>query len=175
MILRIQIKKYAFQTIKNIYGINKITVKKIIGILGLPHMTPGINLNRRSINKHLKNILSTMRLEFRLRIIVFSRIILLIYNKTYRGMRHLQGLPTRGQRTHANGKTPKKLKLTGNNIPFKFKNYAPIIKNKIIKSKSTQKANIKQKKKVKLSVKQKGKLKAKQKLLRKKQKKDEKN
>ena len=34
----------------------------------------------------------------------------LIDIKSYKGLRRLKGLPVRGQRTHTNGKTPKKMK-----------------------------------------------------------------
>jgi len=43
------------------------------------------------------------------------------FSGSYRGIRHIQGLPCRGQRTHANGKTTRRLKSTGANLPFNFK------------------------------------------------------
>jgi len=159
------LKKYAYQTLKKIYGINKNTINKIIGILALKPNTGGIKLTKQSIINKLNVFIPYLRIEFKLRLIIFSRIILLIYNKSYKGMRHIQGLPCRGQRTHANGKTPKNLKITGKNLPFKIKR-----KIKFEKIQHKNKKFIKQKKKVKISKKQKGKLKAKQKILKKKKK-----
>lgn len=162
---KLSIKKYAHQTLKKVYGLNHQTIKKIIGILALKPNAMGSNLIKKNLFNQTNEIFNSLRIEFRLRLIIFSRIVLLIYTRTYRGLRHMQGLPSRGQRTHANAKTPKRLKSLGKNFPFKFK-------RKIVleRSKKIVKQNIKQKKKVKLSVKQKGKLKAKQKILKKKAK-----
>ena len=40
---------------------------------------------------------------------IYLNISRLVDISCYRGMRHVQGLPLRGQRTHTNGKTQKKL------------------------------------------------------------------
>lgn len=69
----------------------------------------------------LNNVFTTLRIAFRLRLIIFSRMCLHIFTGSYRGIRHIQGLPCRGQRTHANGKTPRRLKSQGHNFPFNFR------------------------------------------------------
>ena len=161
--IRIIQQKYAYQSFRQIFGLNKQTIRKILGILGLKQNASGINLERKFIINKIKQISLEMRLEFKLRLIIFSRIILLIYTGKYRGMRHIQGLPTKGQRTHANGKTPKSLKALGKNIPFRFKRKS-VAESSIKNPKKLGKP----KKKTKLSKKQKGKLKAKQKTLKKK-------
>jgi small subunit ribosomal protein S13 len=42
--------------------------------------------------------------------VIKQRIDELVSIKSYRGLRHRQGLPVRGQRTHTNGRTAKKLR-----------------------------------------------------------------
>ena len=158
-------KKYAYQSLKLVYGINNHTIYKLISILGLKPNSLNINLTKKNLINKLNDILPLMRIDFKLRLITFSRIVLLIYNQTYRGMRHIQGLPTRGQRTHANAKTPKKLKSLGKHLPFKLKRKLPVEV-----SKQSSKKALKQKKKIKLSKKKKGKLKTKQKVLKKNKK-----
>lgn len=59
--------------------------------------------------------------------------LLKIKNRTYVGLRYLQHLPTRGQRTHANAKTPKKLHAKHQQYPF------PILPKKQILSKKAKK------------------------------------
>lgn len=154
--------KYIYQSLKKVYGLNKQTIKKIIGILCLKQKAL-FNIENKNIRNKLNEMFLTMIIDFKLRLITFSRIILLIYTKTYRGMRHIQGLPSRGQRTHANGKTPKALKTMGKNLPFRLKR-----KTTLEITNNLPKRNKPTKKKIKLSKKQKGKLKAKQKTQKKK-------
>jgi hypothetical protein len=49
----------------------------------------------------------------------------------------LQGLPTRGQRTHANKKTPKRLHQAVKNFPFRFNNTRHRFKKTYIKKKKS--------------------------------------
>ena len=115
--LRFVRKKYIYQSLRKVFGINKHTVEKVIGILGIKKKSYQ-HIDDINIRKKLKEMFLPMIVDFKLRLIIFSRILLLIFTKTYRGMRHIQGLPSRGQRTHANGKTPKSLKKHGKNLPF---------------------------------------------------------
>jgi len=121
MIHKLQQKKSARQTLISLYGINKCTAIKIIGLLGLHPQAAGANLFRKQYSRLLGFMLSSLRIGFRLRLIVFSRLCILLFLGTYRGLRLLQGLPSKGQRTHSNGKTAHRLKLTGNFLPINLK------------------------------------------------------
>lgn len=119
MILKLKHKKLARQTLVSLYGINKCTAMKIIGILGLHPHAPNLKLIKNL--KFLTFMVSSLRIGFRLRLIVFSRICIHLFLGTYRGIRRLQGLPSKGQRTHANSKTTHRLKNTGNYLPINLK------------------------------------------------------
>jgi len=113
-------KKSSYQVLKSLYGLNTCTVNKIVGLLGLhPQSKNKYFFSTRQRNKTAE-ILASLRIGFRLRLIIFSRILLQCHLKTYRGIRHIDSLPCRGQRTHANAKTPARLKLQGKHIPFKL-------------------------------------------------------
>jgi len=153
MLHKLKRRKYAHQALLSLYGINKCTANKIIGVLRWHPQTADYNLLITRNRDTVRRLLVSLRIDFRLRIIVFSRICLQIFLGTYRGLRHLQGLPCRGQRTHANGRTPKRLKLQGKNFPFNFKKrfFARKLSKKELK-RQARKASVKQKK---LQVKQK--------------------
>jgi len=127
-------RRKAIQVLKSLYGINQITANKITGLLGLHPQAINRHLFSPRYRDRLRVILVTLRIDFKLRLIIFSRILLQCFLKTYRGIRHNQGLPCRGQRTHANAKTPARLRLQGKNLPFKFpkfkKKFEPVISKK---------------------------------------------
>jgi len=122
MLHKLKRRKYARQALVSFYGINTCTANKIIGVLGFHPQTRDFNLLIYRNRDRVRYLLASLRIDFRLRLIVFSRICLLIFTGTLRGIRHLQGLPCRGQRTHANGRTPRRLKKAVRNFPFKFNN-----------------------------------------------------
>jgi len=122
MLHKLKRRKFARQALLSLYGINTCTANKIIGILAFHPLSLDYNLLIHRNRDRVRHLLSSLRIDFRLRLIVFSRICLLIFTGTLRGVRHLQGLPCRGQRTHANGRTPKRLKKMFKNFPFKFNN-----------------------------------------------------
>jgi len=160
-LIKIPSKKYAKQSLLTLYGINHSTANKIIGIFRLHPRALDTYLRRKRLASLVNDTLTSLRINFRLRLIIFSRICLLIATSTYRGLRMVQGLPTRGQRTHANGKTLKKLKISGKFFPFKLKIRKKI--EKIQKKSLKNKKIIQQKQKQKLTSKQKAKQKAKNK------------
>jgi len=164
-LIKIPSKKYAKQSLLTLYGINHSTANKIIGIFRLHPRALDTYLRRKRLASLINDTLTSLRINFRLRLIIFSRICLLIATSTYRGLRMLQGLPTRGQRTHANGKTLKKLKISGKFFPFKVKlrkiSQEKSFKKKKDNSKTKAKGIIKNK--PKMTSKQKAKQKAKNK------------
>lgn len=123
MLQKLQQKKFARLMLVSIYGINICTANKIIGLLALHPLSRSSQLARLKYAEPLGLILDSLRIGFRLRLIVFSRICIQLFTLplSYRAIRRLQGLPTKGQRTHANGKTPRRLKASGTNFPFNLK------------------------------------------------------
>lgn len=152
--MKLRQKKFARHMFLSLYGINTCTANKIIGLLRLHPQAGGSNLFRKRYSSLYPLILDSLRIEFRLRLIVFSRICLQLFCGTYRGIRRYQGLPSRGQRTHANGKTPRRLKSVGSNFPFNFKAATAkalaikrvMMAKKNVKNKSTQKTMAKSQK-----------------------------
>lgn len=102
--------KSIFFALNSIYGIGRKTSFLICKKLGF------------SLNLKVKNLSAKQALDL-LKIIDFSRLILsnelkkikllnfkkLISIKSYKGLRKLKGYPIRGQRTHTNASTAKKL------------------------------------------------------------------
>jgi ribosomal protein S13 len=114
-------KKYAKQTFLALYGINHCTANKLVGMFNLHPRSLHINLNRKKYRSLIKETLASLRIEHRLRLIVFSRMLILLVSGAYRGLRLAQGLPSHGQRTHANGKSLKRLKKADRLFPFSIK------------------------------------------------------
>ena len=126
----------------NIYGFNFYTINKLCKYLGL---NPVSNVKELTV-KHFSiinnwvsknNILVNDDIK-KLFLDAKKKLILI---KCYKGFRHEEGLPVRGQRTRTNSKTQKRL----NNVLIKKK----IVTKKILKKKSQikNKVQIKNKKK----------------------------
>lgn len=159
---KLPVKKYAMQSIRSIYGINTTIAKKIVAIFGLhPNSTGKIRKRAEFINETL----GSLRIEFRLKLIVFSRMCILLATNSYKGLRMLQGLPTKGQRTHANGKSLSNLQKAGKFFPFKITKGKDKIRLERWGQKKTTKPSVAKtkNKKQKLTAKQKAKVKAKNK------------
>ena len=93
------------------YGINSFKAIEICKILGF---NPNKKINQFHENqlKNLKNFLERKyhdQIEKTLSQKIETNIKNLIAIKSYRGFRHKNGLPVRGQRTHSNARTQKKL------------------------------------------------------------------
>jgi ribosomal protein S13 len=108
-------KKTAENTLNKIYGIGKITSQRIRMRLALHPKAYASEMHKETLRLLLEN----MRCKFRLRLLVFSRLLLLIILSSYRGLRLVQKLPKKG-RTHANGKTLKRLQKAGKFFPFRM-------------------------------------------------------
>ena len=98
-----------FFALRQIYGIGKNNSSLICKKLGF-----SINLKVKTLSK--KQIASILNLIDSLNLMVASDLkkfkILITKNlvsiKSYKGLRRIQGLPVRGQRTHTNAKTARK-------------------------------------------------------------------
>ena len=114
-----------------LYGINEFQSNKICKNIGI---NPKITLNKLKTN-HVNRIISyinkKLKVEQVLKKYKNDRLVELLEIKSNRGIRQNMGLPVRGQRTHTNAKTIKRLKkilikkrISRNKRPFnsKFKN-----------------------------------------------------
>ena len=108
---KLQDNKSVFFALQDIYGINKYLSLKLIKTLGF--------------SKNLKvKLLSTNQIQQLLNLIKNSNLIVtsdlkkkhnlilkqLVFIKSYRGLRKIKGLPVRGQRTHTNSRTARKIR-----------------------------------------------------------------
>lgn len=95
-----------------IYGIGKATSEEVIEKLVLDPNMRAHNLSDEDVSKLNAMLTSEYVVEGDLRRQVQNNIKRLISTSAYRGMRHRQGLPTRGQRTRTNARTRKGKKKT---------------------------------------------------------------
>ena len=93
----------------NIRGIGLHTAKKICGHLGFGKNFYVYELTDSQISKICQYIEEHLLIEGDLHKDIYLNISRLVNISSYRGLRHAQGLPLRGQRTHTNGRTQKKL------------------------------------------------------------------
>ena len=109
-----------------LYGINEFQSKKICKNIGI---NPQITLNKLK-NNHVNRIViyinKKLKVEQLLKKEKTEKLNELLEIKSNRGIRQSLGLPVRGQRTHTNAKTSKKLKkifinkkISRNKRPFK--------------------------------------------------------
>ena len=101
-------KKVVF-ALPQLYGIGLAMSKKICSELGL---APNLKVSELTLNQQFeiaKKIKEDFRIENNLRQVVKSDISRYVSNGSFRGFRHKNQLPVRGQRTHSNGRTPKKM------------------------------------------------------------------
>nr|WGU20082.1 ribosomal protein S13 [Phytophthora sp. ML-2023a] len=111
-----------------LYGINEYQSKKICKNIGI---NPQITLNKlknNHVNRLINYINKNLKVEQFLKKLKTEKLNELVEIKSNRGIRQSQGLPVRGQRTHTNAKTSKKLKkifiqkrLSRTKRPFKVK------------------------------------------------------
>ncbi|MFC1617372.1 30S ribosomal protein S13 [Candidatus Margulisiibacteriota bacterium] len=92
--------------LRYIYGIGPKIAVKILSETGIDPETITKDLSEAEIIK-LRNAIQEIIVEGDLRRQVQLNKKRLIENGSYRGSRHRRGLPTRGQRTHTNGRTRK--------------------------------------------------------------------
>ncbi len=95
-----------------LYGINKYQSKRICKNIGINPKTTINQLKKNQLNRLINYINKNIKIEQLLKKIKKDNFNNLLNIKTNRGIRHNLGLPVRGQRTHTNAKTSKKLKNT---------------------------------------------------------------
>lgn len=102
--------KSILYSLTTLYGINEYQSKKICKNIGI---NPQITLNKvknNHVNRLINYINKNLKVEQLLKKAKTERLNELVDIKSNRGIRQSQGLPVRGQRTHTNAKTAKKLK-----------------------------------------------------------------
>ena len=105
-------KKKIKSGLKQVYGLNNFYIDKLSKEIGLNLTLPFKHLKKSKIGLITKwvneqNIILKEDLKKK----VLDNKTQLMSIKSYRGFRHKEGLPTRGQRTHTNGRTQRKLAI----------------------------------------------------------------
>jgi small subunit ribosomal protein S13 len=90
-----------------IYGIGRVTSKKILEQAQIPFDTKTDQLTESQVAQIRKEVDGSIRVEGDLRREISMSIKRLMDLGTYRGLRHRKSLPARGQRTHTNARTRK--------------------------------------------------------------------
>ena len=98
--------KHTEIALTSIYGIGRVTAKKICTAAGIETTTKLKDLNEADVEK-LRDQLNSFTVEGDLRREVQMNIKRLMDLSCYRGVRHRRGLPVRGQNTKNNARTRK--------------------------------------------------------------------
>ena len=89
-----------------IFGIGRSTSNKILGVTGIDKDTKVKDLTEEQVAQ-LRNAVEEYKIEGELRKEIRLNIKRLLDIKSYRGLRHRNGLPVRGQKTKTNARTRK--------------------------------------------------------------------
>tara|TARA_B100000795_G_scaffold183215_1_gene138911 strand:- start:470 stop:826 length:357 start_codon:yes stop_codon:yes gene_type:complete len=98
--------KHTEIALTSIYGVGRVTAKKICTAAGIETTTKLKDLNEADVEK-LRDQLNSFTVEGDLRREVQMNIKRLMDLSCYRGVRHRRGLPVRGQNTKNNARTRK--------------------------------------------------------------------
>jgi small subunit ribosomal protein S13 len=98
-------KKQLFIALKGIYGLGNHHALQICDALGVCPTTPLEKLTSNEITLLSQILAQNYETGVEIRRRTSQNIQRLISIASYRGFRHIQGLPVRGQRTHGNGRT----------------------------------------------------------------------
>ncbi len=99
--------------LRYIYGIGPTRAKLICESVGIPEAMRANELTEEHVNKIMTFVAEKQfKLEGDLRRDVTGNLKRLTAIKSYRGQRHLKGLPVRGQRTSTNARTRKGARKT---------------------------------------------------------------
>ena len=105
--IRINEKKAAFTALRKVLGIGKSTSFSICYYLGINPLLVFSELSDEE--RELVKTFCLKYLKSNKRFLSIESIKTLVKNKSYRGFRHLNALPCRGQRTKTNSITARKL------------------------------------------------------------------
>ncbi len=102
-------KKKVFNALSQIFGLGKYQCLQICDELGISREKYLKQLTPSEVEQLTQLITQNYEIGLDVRRIVNKNIQRLIVIGVYRGFRHTQGLPVRGQRTHGNSKTVRKI------------------------------------------------------------------
>ena len=105
-------EKQVWVALTYVFGIGEKTSKTILAIAKIEETTRAKDLTDAEISRIQEIINSDYTVEGELQRIVAGNIKRLKEIKAYRGMRHAQNLPSRGQRTKTNARTRRGKKST---------------------------------------------------------------
>lgn len=117
-------------SLTTLYGINIYQSKKICKNIGINPQITVNKLKNNHVNRLINYINKNLKIEQFLKKEKKDKISFLLETKNNRGIRLSQGLPVRGQRTHTNAKTSKKIQKI-----FIQKDKQNIKKKRILKKK----------------------------------------
>ena len=104
-------KNSIYYSLQKIYGINKKQAYVVCKSLGFSINLKVNKLSKEQLNSLIKFIEnSSLQLNNDLKKLNYNFFKNLIEIKAYRGLRRLNNLPVRGQRTHTNAKTAKRFR-----------------------------------------------------------------
>nr|YP_006280834.1 ribosomal protein S13 [Cyanophora paradoxa]ADW79188.1 ribosomal protein S13 [Cyanophora paradoxa] len=101
---------YVFAGLQKIFGVGKFRAKKICNALLITPFYKVKQLNRNQIIRLSQYIENNYNVGIDLQNQIKSNFKNLVKISSYRGIRHTLKLPVRGQRTHTNSQTKKKIK-----------------------------------------------------------------
>ena len=108
---KISDKKKIRYALTDLYGIGLVQASVICDNLNLPPNITIKDLTEHQISQISKYIKNNFKVENQLKKYVKNNINIYINNKSLRGFRHRNKLPVRGQRTHSNARTCKRVFL----------------------------------------------------------------
>jgi small subunit ribosomal protein S13 len=136
-------KKRIFRcAIRKLYGIGLSRSLKLSFMLGLHSTTRFDKISIKSLKRISVFIERSFNINFELKRRVEFNILLHDRVRNFKGSRHFYGLPTRGQRTHTNASTARKLLSIKNierdldknrSVRYFNKKKLPLVRKKIIK------------------------------------------
>lgn len=104
-------RKKLWVALQNVYGIGASRARALCFEIGATSNTTAAELGQFQLSQLLAHIESNYVVANDLRDATRSSVQRLVDIRCYRGLRHVQRLPVRGQRTHTNARTQKKLPL----------------------------------------------------------------
>jgi small subunit ribosomal protein S13 len=104
-------KKKLFIALTEIYGLGKHNSYQICDLLGISRDRRLKQLSSLQLEKIIQLINQNYNINSEIRRSTIKNIQRLVKIASYRGFRHTEGLPVRGQRTHGNSRTRRKLKI----------------------------------------------------------------
>lgn len=99
--------KQLWISLSYIYGIGKSSALKVLNTLGLDPYIKAKDLVKDQVSRLSTYIQDNYKTEGQLKREIASNVQRLREIRCYRGLRHYQGLPVRGQRTKTNARTRK--------------------------------------------------------------------